>query len=86
MLENNNVAQLTSSGMKGLMLAVMLSAVVSSLTSQYNSVATVITMDIWARFRKSASSRELLIIGRFVQNVLLICMFNGRRFLIWHTL
>ena len=53
-----------TAGMRGLMLAVLLSAVVSSLTSMYNSVATVVTMDLWLKLRSGAGERELLIVGR----------------------
>ena len=51
-------------GLKGLVVAVMLSAVVSSLTSSYNSLATVFAMDIWAKLKTKASQRELLMVGR----------------------
>ncbi len=53
-------------GLRGLMLAVLLSAVISSLTSQFNSVATCLTMDLWSRMRPQARARELLIIGRYL--------------------
>ena len=48
----------------GLMLAVMMSALISSLTSIFNSSSTILTMDIWRRFRKHASEIELMIVGR----------------------
>ena len=52
-------------GVKGLMLAVMMSALMSSLTSIFNSAATLFTMDIWMKIRKKASEKELLILGRY---------------------
>ncbi|CAD5125036.1 DgyrCDS13280 [Dimorphilus gyrociliatus] len=55
---------LPSGFLRGLMLAGMLSAVVSSVTSIFNSVATVIALDIWGRIRSNASEREFLIAGR----------------------
>ena len=51
-------------GLTGLMLAVMLAALMSSLTSIFNSSSTIFTMDIWTRIRKNASDMELLIVGR----------------------
>ena len=46
------------------MLAVMMSALMSSLTSIFNSAATLFTIDIWTKIRKDASEKELLILGR----------------------
>ena len=46
------------------MLAVMMSALISSLTSIFNSSSTIFTMDIWRRIRKDASDAELMIVGR----------------------
>lgn len=51
-------------GLKGLMLAVMMSALMSSLTSIFNSAATLFTMDVWKKLRKDASDTELVISGR----------------------
>ena len=45
-------------------MAVMLSAIMSSLTSIFNSSSTLFTMDLWRRIRKHATERELLIVGR----------------------
>ena len=60
------------SGLRGLMLAVMMAALVSSLTSVFNSASTIFTIDIWTRFRVKASDIELLIVGRMFIVVLLI--------------
>ena len=46
-------------------MAVMMSAIMSSLTSIFNSSSTLFTMDLWRRFRPLASQRELLIVGRY---------------------
>nr|VZH98194.1 unnamed protein product [Spirometra erinaceieuropaei] len=51
-------------GLRGLMLAVMLAALMSDLTSIFNSSSTLFTIDIYSRIRKSAGSRELMIVGR----------------------
>jgi len=47
-------------GARGLMLAVMMSALMSSLTSIFNSSSTIFTMDIWRRLRKNSSDMELM--------------------------
>ncbi|NXA38362.1 SC5AA protein, partial [Eudromia elegans] len=57
---------LCSAGLRGLMVAVMMAALMSSLTSVFNSSSTLFTMDIWRRLRPAASERELLLVGRAV--------------------
>lgn len=51
-------------GLRGLMLAAMMAALMSSLTSVFNSSSTIFTMDIWKRIRAGASDGELLVVGR----------------------
>ncbi|KAB7501663.1 Sodium/glucose cotransporter 4 [Armadillidium nasatum] len=58
------VIRLMPSGLAGLMVSVMMAAVMSSLTSIFNSSSTIFTIDIWTRFRKQATDKELLIVGR----------------------
>ncbi|XP_077510192.1 sodium/mannose cotransporter SLC5A10-like [Amblyomma americanum] len=58
------VVKLMPIGARGMMLSVMLAALMSSLTSIFNSSSTIFTIDIWKKFRKSASDVELLIVGR----------------------
>ena len=52
-------------GARGVMLAVMLSALMSSLTSIFNSSSTIFTLDIWLKIRKNASDIEVMIVGRY---------------------
>ncbi|EGW13088.1 sodium/glucose cotransporter 2 [Cricetulus griseus] len=58
------VVRLMPNGLRGLMLAVMLAALMSSLASIFNSSSTLFTMDIYTRLRPRAGDRELLIVGR----------------------
>ncbi|XP_039623184.1 sodium/glucose cotransporter 4 isoform X3 [Polypterus senegalus] len=51
-------------GLRGLMIAVMMAALMSSLTSIFNSSSTLFTMDIWQRIRRNATERELMVVGR----------------------
>ncbi|XP_021267897.1 sodium/glucose cotransporter 5 isoform X1 [Numida meleagris] len=67
------VVELMPSGLRGLMIAVMMAALMSSLTSIFNSSSTLFTMDIWRRMRPGASERELLVVGRVV-TVLLVAL------------
>lgn len=48
------------------MIAVMMAALMSSLTSIFNSSSTLFTMDIWKKHRPRASEKELLLVGRYV--------------------
>ncbi|KAB7498069.1 Sodium/myo-inositol cotransporter 2, partial [Armadillidium nasatum] len=66
------VINLLPKGLCGLMLAVMMAALMSSLTSIFNSSSTIFTIDIWTRFRKNASDLELVIVGRIFVIVLVI--------------
>ncbi|XP_016045269.2 sodium/myo-inositol cotransporter 2 isoform X2 [Erinaceus europaeus] len=58
------VLELLPIGLRGLMMAVMVAALMSSLTSIFNSASTIFTMDLWTHMRPRASERELLIVGR----------------------
>ncbi|XP_033835118.1 sodium/myo-inositol cotransporter-like [Periophthalmus magnuspinnatus] len=51
-------------GLRGLMLAVMIAALMSDLDSIFNSASTIFTLDIYKMLRKQATSRELVIVGR----------------------
>ena len=55
---------LSAPGARGLMLAVMMAALMSSLTSIFNSSSTIFTMDIWPLVRTRPSETELLVVGR----------------------
>lgn len=51
-------------GLRGLMMAVMIAALMSDLDSIFNSASTIFTLDIYQTVRKGAAPRELLIVGR----------------------
>ncbi|KAM8746251.1 sodium/glucose cotransporter 4 isoform 2-T3 [Acanthopagrus schlegelii] len=67
------VVELMPVGLRGLMLAVMLAALMSSLTSIFNSSSTLFTLDLYHRARPKASERELMIVGRLFILVL-VCV------------
>ncbi|XP_019368233.1 PREDICTED: sodium/glucose cotransporter 5 isoform X2 [Gavialis gangeticus] len=64
------VVELMPSGLRGLMIAVMMAALMSSLTSVFNSSSTLFTMDVWRKVRLDAGERELLLVGRLATVVL----------------
>uniref|UniRef100_G3NBT8 Solute carrier family 5 member 9 n=1 Tax=Gasterosteus aculeatus aculeatus TaxID=481459 RepID=G3NBT8_GASAC len=67
------VVELMPVGLRGLMLAVMLAALMSSLTSIFNSSSTLFTLDLYHKARPQASERELMVVGR-VFILVLVCV------------
>ncbi|XP_046576223.1 sodium/glucose cotransporter 4-like [Haliotis rubra] len=57
------VLRILGPGLRGLMLAALFAAVMSTLTSVFNSASSIFTMDLWRRYRKHAKDFELLIVG-----------------------
>ncbi|XP_063100627.1 sodium/glucose cotransporter 4 isoform X1 [Cavia porcellus] len=51
-------------GLRGLMIAVIMAALMSSLTSIFNSSSTLFAIDVWQRFRRRATEQELMVVGR----------------------
>lgn len=51
-------------GIKGLVFAALVAAIVSSLASMTNSISTIFTMDIYSRFKPNESERHYVHIGR----------------------
>ncbi|MEE6498004.1 hypothetical protein FKM82_002951 [Ascaphus truei] len=53
-----------SARLRGLMMSVMIAALMSSLTSIFNSASTIFTLDLWRHCRPRSSEWELMIVGR----------------------
>lgn len=66
------VLRILPQGIKGIMIAVMMAAIMSNITSTFNSCSTIFTMDIYHGFRKKASQLELLIVGRVFVGVMIV--------------
>ncbi|NXQ10763.1 SC5A9 protein, partial [Peucedramus taeniatus] len=66
------VIELMPDGLRGLMIAVMMAALMSSLTSVFNSSSTLFVVDIWKRVRRQASEKELMIVGRVFTLILVV--------------
>ncbi|MBL8550097.1 MAG: sodium:solute symporter [Hyphomonadaceae bacterium] len=58
------VSELLPVGLRGLVLAGMLSALMSALASLFNSTATLFTVDFYKRLRPSSSEKQLVFVGR----------------------
>lgn len=59
------VKRLLPPGLSGIMIAALLAALMSSLSSVFNSCSTLITMDIYKKLRPLASESTLVRVGRW---------------------
>jgi len=58
------VRELLPSGLRGLIIACLLAALMSSLASLFNSSASLFTVDVYEKLRPGRSERHLLRVGR----------------------
>ncbi|MGH8079825.1 MAG: sodium/sugar symporter [Lysobacter sp.] len=56
-------------GVLGLVFAALVAAIVASLASKINSVATIFTLDFYAKYRPEASEQRLVRVGRIAAAV-----------------
>ena len=71
------IRNLVGPGLRGFILAAISGAVISTLSSLLNSVATILTMDLYKRhLKKDATGESLVRIGRYltVVFVLVVCL------------
>lgn len=66
------VASLLPLGLRGLVVAGLMSALMSSLASLFNSCATLFTVDIYEKLRPGQSQRKLVQVGRIATVVVVI--------------
>ena len=67
------IAKFVPIGLKGLVLAALTAAIVSSLASMLNSTSTIFTMDIFKEhIKKDATEKELVFVGRLTAGIALI--------------
>ncbi len=57
-------------GVKGIVVASLLAAMMSSLASCFNSSSTLFTMDFYKHFKPAATEKELVLVGRLATTVL----------------
>ncbi|MEM9596561.1 MAG: sodium:solute symporter [Acidobacteriota bacterium] len=58
------VAALLPVGLRGLVVAGLIAALMSSLSSVFNSCSTLITLDLYKKLRPEASERRLVLVGQ----------------------
>ncbi len=64
------VAELLPVGLRGLVVAGLLAALMSSLSSVFNSTSTLITWDVYKKLRPDATEKQLVLVGRLSTGVL----------------
>jgi SSS family solute:Na+ symporter len=66
------VEALLPAGLRGIVVAGLLAALMSSLSSVFNSTATLVTMDLYKRWRPAASERNLVVTGQLATAALVL--------------
>src|SRR5688572_16195180 len=66
------VSNLLPDGLRGLVLAGMLSALMSALASLFNSTATLFTVDFYKRLRPESSETHLVTVGRIATAAVIV--------------
>jgi SSS family solute:Na+ symporter len=66
------VATILPSGIRGLVVAGLLAALMSSLAGVFNASSTLFTMDFYSKFRPNASEKSLVRIGRIATAVMVV--------------
>jgi SSS family solute:Na+ symporter len=59
-------------GLRGLVVAGLIAALMSSLSSMFNSCSALFTVDIYHKLRPEASERHLVTVGRFATIVVVV--------------
>jgi len=60
-------------GVRGLVAAGLLAALMSSLASIFNSAGTLFTVDVYKKLRPETSEKDLVRIGRYATGVVVVC-------------
>ena len=67
------IGVLLPAGLRGLVVAGLLAALMSSLSSVFNSCSTLITWDIYRKLHPAASERRLVRVGQIATGFLVVC-------------
>ena len=67
------VSALLPIGLRGLVVAGLLSALMSSLASLFNSCATLFTLDIYSKLKPNRSDKHYVTVGRVATAIVVIC-------------
>ncbi len=66
------ITEFLPSGLKGLAIAGLLAALMSSLSSAFNSSSTLLTIDFYQKYKPNASENDLVRFGRIATIILVI--------------
>lgn len=66
------VTRLLPAGLKGIVIASLLAALMSSLASCFNSSSTLLTLDIYKKYHPEASEKKLLTVGRIITGIMVV--------------
>src|SRR5690606_25931617 len=66
------VASLLPAGLRGIVVAGLLSALMSSLASLFNSCATLFTVDIYGKLRPGRTEAEYVRVGRIATSIVVV--------------
>jgi SSS family solute:Na+ symporter len=66
------VASLLPTGLRGLVVAGLMAALMSSLSSLFNSTATLFTVDVYEKLNPGANERQLVTVGRIATLVVVV--------------
>jgi SSS family solute:Na+ symporter len=66
------VTRLLPLGLRGIVMAAMLAALMSSLASVFNSCSTLVTWDVYRKLRPRADERTLVLVGRVATGILVV--------------
>ena len=73
------VMKLLPVGIKGLVFAALIAAIVSSLASMSNSISTIFTIDMYAHYKPEKTQQQLVSVGRAVSfTAMIIAMIVAR--------
>lgn len=64
------VGSLLPAGLRGLVVAGLMAALMSSLSSVFNSTSTLVTIDVYKKLRPQSSERQLVLFGQVITAVL----------------
>lgn len=67
------ITQLLPTGLVGILVAALLSGLMSQIAGALNSISTLVGYDIYIRFRPGATDKQLIYMGRIAAVVSLIC-------------
>lgn len=66
------VAKVLPAGIRGIVVAGLLAALMSSLAGVFNASSTLFTMDLYSKFRPNVSEKQLVRVGRIATAVMVV--------------